>query len=120
VKPTVDNPFMNILLNEYEDNPKREAVIKTDLINNDEIKEDIEDKFNHNLYKNVSDIWNKRNSQSQFNTNPITTIPNDQTAFAKWCYQRQPTCKEGNGEQCIKNNYNPLYGNSRQIYNQKW
>ena len=24
----LDNPFMNILLNEYEDNPKREAVIK--------------------------------------------------------------------------------------------
>ena len=25
---------------------------------------------------------------------PSTTMPNDQTAFAKWCYNTGPTCKE--------------------------
>jgi hypothetical protein len=25
---------------------------------------------------------------------PSTTIPNNQTSFAKWCYSVGPTCKE--------------------------
>ena len=104
VKPTKDNPFMNILLNEYEDNPKREAQIKKDLLNNDEIKENIEDNFNKNLYKNVSDVYGGMHSQRQFYTNPVTTIPNNQKAFAEWCFKtKNKSCKEGNGNQCVKN-----------------
>jgi hypothetical protein len=44
---------------------------------------------------------------------PSTTIPNDQTAFAKWLYLSPPTCKEGNGAQCVANNYERLEGRTQ-------
>ena len=48
----------------------------------------------------------------QFIVNPIRTIPNKQMEFAKWCYGRPKTCKEGNGLQCVANNPPSLIGNN--------
>ena len=67
-EPTNNNPFMNFNI--------------------------ITDKFNHNLYRDVSDLYGKNNSQRQYYTMPSTTLPNNQTEFAKWCYNTGPTCKE--------------------------
>lgn len=89
-KPTVNNPFMNINL--ITNNPTLGSSPPS--WNNKEIKEEIEDKFNYNLYRDVGDLYGKNNSQRQFYTAPSTTIPNNQTAFAKWCYSSGPTCKE--------------------------
>ena len=88
--PTVDNPFMNINL--ITSDPTESASIPS--WNNNEIKNEIEDKFNYNLYRDVGDLYGKNNSQRQYYTAPSTTIPNNQTAFAKWCYNSGPTCKE--------------------------
>ena len=101
---------MNISLNDYVKNPNRESIIKNGENNN--INEQINDKFNINLYKDVGDIFGKENSQRQFYTTPITTIPNDQGKFAKWLYKVPKTCKEGSGLQCNSNNYNPPYSGS--------
>lgn len=90
IKPTVDNPMMNINLI-TDDKTKEKAPISW---NNDELKEEIEDKYNYNLYRDVGDLYGKSNSQRQFYTMPSTTIPNNQTSFAKWCYSTGPTCKE--------------------------
>ena len=90
IQPTVDNPMMNINLI-TDDKTKEKAPISW---NNDELKEKIEDKYNYNLYRDVGDLYGKSNSQRQFYTTPITTIPNNQTSFAKWCYSTGPTCKE--------------------------
>lgn len=87
--PTKENPFMNILFTEWTDNPNRPPVCDYKGIN-----EDIDKAFNFNLYKDVDDIFDKNNSQRQFYTTPITTIPNDQTSFAKWLYEVPVTCKE--------------------------
>uniref|UniRef100_A0A6C0IWA7 Minor capsid protein P9 transmembrane helices domain-containing protein n=1 Tax=viral metagenome TaxID=1070528 RepID=A0A6C0IWA7_9ZZZZ len=108
VQPTDDNPFMNILLSDYIDNPNRESLNKKPNVDLN-IKKLIDKKFSKNLYKDFSDVFEKANSQRQFYTTPITTIPNKQNKFANWLYNRGPTCKEGNGEQCIKNLHNPLY-----------
>lgn len=88
VKPTVNNPFMNANL--ITDDRKRPPACKPSV----KIGKEIEDKFNTNLYRNVSDVFGKANGQRQFYTMPSTTIPNNQTAFAKWCYGVGPTCKE--------------------------
>ena len=56
--------------------------------------EKVEKDFNYNLYRDVSDLYNKNNSQRQYYTAPSTTIPNKQTEFAKWLYLAPPTCKE--------------------------
>ena len=89
-KPTVNNPFMNINLI-TEDPTQKKAPPSW---NNEELQEQIEDKFNYNLYRDVGDLYGKNNSQRQYYTTPSTTIPNNQTAFAKWCYNTGPTCKE--------------------------
>ena len=90
VKPTVNNPFMNINL--ITDDRTRAPA--TPSWNNDSVMADIEDKFNYNLYRDSGDLYGKNNSQRQYVTMPSTTIPNDQTTFAKWLYQTGPTCKE--------------------------
>lgn len=90
IKPTVNNPFMNInLITDPKDQPPAEKSWDNNII-----KEDIETNFDHNLYKDVSDLFGKSNSQRQYYTMPSTTIPNNQTEFAKWCYNTGPTCKE--------------------------
>ena len=111
VKPSFDNPFMNVSYDDYVKKPDRESISKKYLGNNEvteRINTDIEDKFNYNLYKDMSDIYDKNNSQRQFYTNPITTIPNDQTSFANWLYNTGPTCKEKNYSKCEMLNYNNL------------
>ena len=77
------------------------------------LKKQVRNNFNNNLYRDVNDIFGKNNSQRQFMLNPIQTIPNNQNDFARWCYGRPPTCKEGNGNQCIANQFNLPHGIAR-------
>lgn len=108
VQPTQDNPFMNIQMMDYKLNPQRESESKKSVANMSRLNKEVDDKFNINLYKDLSDIFDKMNSQRQYYTTPVTTIPNKQKTFANWCYQRPPTCKENNGVQCEINNHNPF------------
>lgn len=98
VQPTSNNPLMNINLITSERTLPPAPMYYDDL----EIKSEINDKFNTNLYRNVDDLYGKANSQRQYYTMPSTTIPNRQTEFAKWCYQTGPTCKESSIE-CASN-----------------
>ena len=90
ITPSTENPFMNINL--ITDSKIKDAAPPS--WNDDSLKEKIEDKFGYNLYRDVGDLYGKSNSQRQFYTAPSTTIPNNQTSFAKWCYSVGPTCKE--------------------------
>jgi len=89
-KPTINNPFMNI--NTITD--KRNKPAACAYYDNEKTAAEVETKFEYNLYRDVSDLYNKRNSQRQYYTMPSTTIPNEQTSFAKWLYLSPPTCKE--------------------------
>jgi hypothetical protein len=82
ILPNNKNPFMNNLVSDYKFNTKKNPACR----HNPQIKQKMENSFNHNLYKNVGDIYGKNNSQRQFYTMPSTTIPNDQNKFAKWLY----------------------------------
>jgi hypothetical protein len=96
VMPTKDNPFMNFLLSDYMDNPDRPEACNAVLENEDEIDNinmDTTDKFNDNLYRNLNDLFDRKNSQRQFYTVPVTTLPNDQKSFAEWLYKIPETCK---------------------------
>lgn len=98
-KPSSENPFMNILMTDYVKNPSRAPACTM----NNKLKKQVNKYFDANLFRDVDDIFHKNASDRQFYTTPNTTIPNDQTAFAKWLYQLGPTCKEGNGDVCYKN-----------------
>ena len=110
IYPTKHNPFMNPILTDIEENPNRISCIEKNP--NMDIKT-INDKFKNNLYRDLSDIYQKNNSQRQYYTVPSTTIPNKQMKFANWLYNNPKTCKEGNGSQCVANNYTPLYSNNQ-------
>ena len=97
VKPSNGNPFMNPLV---FDSRLRDAAC-------DAVKPEnqlqIEREYNRHCIKDISDIWNHNSGRRQFYTVANTTYPNNQEAFANWLYKRGPSCKEGNGAQCIAN-----------------
>lgn len=95
--PTKDNPFMNLLLSDIKYDPNHKACDKTY-----GVKNDINKYFDHNLYKDVGDVFNNNNSQRQYYTTPSTTLPNDQTSFANWLYKVPTTCKSGDGRSCVQ------------------
>jgi len=107
-QPTVQNPFMNVLLTEYTDNPTRPPAADVEDPN---VKNKIDEHFKNGLYRDVNDIWDKGNSQRQFYTNPSTTIPNDRDTWMKWCWNTPYTCKDGNLTRCLK--YENLAAGSR-------
>lgn len=90
IKPTVNNPMMNINL--ITDDKTKEQAPKT--WNDEKLQDTVEEKFNYDLYRDVGDLYGKSNSQRQYYQMPSTTIPNEQTSFAKWLYATGPTCKE--------------------------
>ena len=101
-RPTVDNPYMNVLLSDYSRFPDRPNAC--DMARAD-VSERAEQLAAHNLYVDSDDVYGRRaSSTSQFYTNPSTSIPNDQSAFAEWLYRPSPpgrgTCREADGEAC--------------------
>ena len=77
--PTLNNPFMNVMIT---DSRNREVACNY----TEETKNQIEDAFNSNLYKDTNDLFGRNNSQRQFYTTPNTSIPNNQKEFANWLY----------------------------------
>lgn len=101
-RPTPNNPFMNILMSDYSQNPKRTKACN---ISHGPIRQKAQRYFNRNLYRDVSDVFQKNASDRNFITMPSTTIPNDDGAFKNFLYDIKTTCKEGNGDVCYANRY---------------
>jgi hypothetical protein len=70
----------------------------------DDINDSIKVNFNHELFRDVDELWDKKNSQRQFYTMPNTSIPNNQTEFAQWLYKipEGTMCKNEDMSKCIK------------------
>lgn len=94
--PTKTNPFQNVMLTDYVDDPEKPKVkaeynedvekkindkVKELIVNNNKDNKDI-----GNIFKNLSDTMEFEQSLRQFHINPSTTIPNDQGDFLKYCY----------------------------------
>jgi hypothetical protein len=80
VRPTRHNPFMNQMNEEPMDRPPACSPLDP------EVKQEMRDKFREDLFRDVSDVWERGNSERQFHTMPVTSQPNDQAAFAEWVY----------------------------------
>jgi hypothetical protein len=105
-QPNIENPFMNAM--PFDDRNRTPA---TRTIGNPLKKAEVEVSYDNGTFRDVNDIFDKNNGKRQFFTMPWTTYPNDQTSFANWLYKTPPTCKEGNGAQCVANYYSPLNKN---------
>ena len=97
--PTARNLFMNVLLDEIKYNPGRPQAAPVD---NPTVKQTMDDYFRVQWFSDPTDVFGKNQSQRQFVTQPSTTVPNDQGAFADWLYKIPgKTCKEGGREACL-------------------
>jgi len=90
VLPSTENPFMN--WNQITGDRFAPPACQT--YDNQGLQEDVDQKFNYNLYRDVGDLYGKNNSQREFYTVPVTTAASNQTSFAKWLYNTGATCKE--------------------------
>ena len=86
--PTPDNPFMNPTINDFGIEMPPEACNADD----DQIQDKITDAFNDNLFRDVSDVFERQNSQRQYYTVPNSNPP-DTISFAQWLYKPEDICK---------------------------
>jgi predicted membrane protein len=107
-KPTVENPFTNIVFSDYLDAPNLAEPCNID---DNNIAYEMQNLYNSSIYRNTSDVWERENSQRMFYSVPIQTIPNNQTDFANWLYKTGPSCHE-NTNYCTYNN-NPSMTSQR-------
>jgi hypothetical protein len=113
-EPDVNNPLSNVLMTDYDYNPNKKpapplfnADVNSNLlkqakqlvVNQNPDQPDIADKLFHDLGENL--VFEQ--SMRPFLSNPSTTIPNDQAAFAEFCYGSMISCKEGNKFACARN-----------------
>jgi len=119
-QPSPNNPFSNVLVSDYDENPQK---LPAPPISNPTINKmvmdnavqsiqnahpnlpNISDKLFRNIHgeMDIKEQLNFEQSLRQFNSNPSTTIPNDQGAFAQFCYGDMISCKEGNLFACSRN-----------------
>jgi hypothetical protein len=112
--PTSTNPFSNVLMTDYEYNvdkkpapPAFNANVNNSILDSamtlvseaNPDQPDIADK----LFKDLGEQFVFEQSLRPFSSNPNTTIPNDQQAFADFCYGSMVSCKEGNRFACARN-----------------
>ena len=97
---------MNVMLPEIKYNPTRNAAAPSF---NPVVEKEINESAGNvgidpRLFVDLGDKLSFENSMRQFYPTANTSVPNDQTAFAEFCYGNMPSCKEGDGLQCIKDN----------------
>ena len=103
MKPTQKNPLMNVLLPEIQYNPQRKPAAPAF---NPTVEKNINKKVaDPRLFLDLGDNIAFDQSMRNFYATANTTIPNDQKAFAEYCYGTMPSCRGGDYLQCSKNNY---------------
>jgi hypothetical protein len=101
--PAENNPFMNVLMHEYAQDPQRADACD---VENESVKERMKNLFDKDVIRDIDDIFHKKASDRQFYTTANTGIPNDQSGFANWLYKiDNKTCKEGNGVNCYSTQF---------------
>lgn len=120
-KPDSTNPFGNVLVTDYINDPQRKPAppafnenVNLEIV--EQAKEFVrksnpdQPDITEKLFKDLGDEYVFEQSLRPFTSNPSTTIPNDQQSFSEFCYGSMVSCKEGNAFACAKkvaryNNY---------------
>lgn len=108
------NPLSNVLLTDYDDAAnKRPAPPAFTESNGETILESAKQMvaqanpgqpdISNKLFTDLGDQFVFEQSLKPFHSTPSTTIPNDQAAFADFCYGSMVSCKEGNLFACARN-----------------
>jgi hypothetical protein len=112
--PSPNNPFSNVLVSDINDNPSKKpappaynditnktilAAAKEAVIQANPDQPEISEK----LFMDLGEQLTFEQSMRQFYSNPSTTTPDDQKAFAEFCYGSMISCAEGNKFACARN-----------------
>jgi hypothetical protein len=112
--PSAENPFSNVLVTDITGNPNKKpappayndhtnqsilAAAKEAVMNANPGQPDISDK----LFKDLGEQMSFEQSMRQFYSTPSTQTPDDQQAFAEFCYGSMISCAEGNKFACARN-----------------
>ena len=119
--PTMNNPIMNVLPTQITEEPNRKPAAPAF---NSNVEKEINKMTQANTIKNLSggdpvaaEEIDKRlfqdlgeqfsfdQSMRPFYATANTQIPNDQKAFAEFCYGDMTSCKEGALANCLKSTY---------------
>ena len=117
--PTPQDPLMNVLLTDIKDRPTRPAA---EPAFNPQVEHDINQSaqqfvvqdlggnpnLEDRLFRDLGDNYEFSNSMRSYFATPNTKLPNDQHAFAEYCYGSMISCKEGNMMACAR--ANPVLG----------
>jgi hypothetical protein len=113
-KPNSDNPLSNVMLPDYDYNINKKPAppaytenggkeilekAKQMVVNANPGQPNIANK----LFTDLGDQIDFEQSMRPFHSTASTTIPNDQGAFADFCYGSMVSCKEGNMFACARN-----------------
>ena len=113
--PNSGNPVSNVMLPDYDYNPGKKPAPPAftkyggDMILQNAkkmVQEANPDQPNiaDKLFNSLGEELQFEQSLRPFHSNPGTTIPNDQSAFADFCYGSMVSCKEGNMFACARDN----------------
>ena len=94
---------MNVMMDDYKYNPQKRAAPSY----NNNIKKEILEKAkkpDSKLFLDLGDSLAYENNMRNFYSMPNTQIPNNQKAFAEFCFGDMTSCKEGNIDACSKIN----------------
>lgn len=94
--PTYDNSMANVLMSDYVDYPDRPAAAWYP-----SVRQEVQDQW-----ARIHPFERQRDAERNFYTTAVTTIPNDQNAFAQASYGRKfaPICKDQGGMACDPDN----------------
>lgn len=112
--PDSHNPFSNVLMTDYTDNvnkkpapPSYNKHVSNDILS--QAKQLVRDvhpdqpELADKLFHDLGEQYTFEQSMRPFYSTSNTTIPNDQQAFAEFCYGSMVSCKEGNKFACARN-----------------
>jgi hypothetical protein len=112
-EPTSDNPLQNVLITDYDAAPDKKPAPASYTAESQQTVLDFtkkmidsinpeQPKISSKLFRSLEDNLQFEQSMRPFYSNPSTTIPNDQGAFADFCYGSMVSCKEGNPFACAR------------------
>lgn len=95
--PSDDNPMGNVLLTDISDNPNRPQACYYPSVR-PAVKRTLDDTFPYDAGRSRSPMPEQQRyaAARQFVSNPVTSVPGDQTGFAEWCYGEKfsPMCRD--------------------------
>lgn len=99
-EPTIDNPFMNVMPMDYDTPPLFTDYnhYESKLPNRKEmkVKEMVKNNFEKGLIQDADSLfWQRLNSQRQYVSQPVGSVPSNQNEFANWLYGNKNVCKQG-------------------------